>query len=83
MITAKELREQLENIPDDTVLVMQTDDEGNGYRYVNGVEFTPKGNSAANYYDPSSQECWRLAELDFMEYSKRQIAKLKVCAVVY
>lgn len=50
MITAKELRELLANIPDDTPIILQKDDEGNGYRYMNGLDFVADGDDA-NYFD--------------------------------
>lgn len=50
MITAKELREQLANIPDDTPIILQKDDEGNGYRYMNGIDFAQDGDDA-NFFD--------------------------------
>lgn len=62
MITVKELREQLANIPDDTPIILQTDDEGNGYRYVNGIDFAPPTDDDANYFN--GDDCVRKSDID-------------------
>lgn len=36
--TVKDLKEQLAELPDDLVLILQRDDEGNGYRYARGLD---------------------------------------------
>ena len=61
MITAKELREQLKNIPDDTPIILQTDDDGNGYRYINRIDFESDGDKA-NMFD--GEECVRAEDID-------------------
>jgi hypothetical protein len=77
MITAKQLREQLANVPDDTPIILQTDDEGNGYRYINGLDFEPGGDKA-NLFD--GEECIRVEDFDG-EYNSDTLYKL--VAVVY
>lgn len=76
MTTAKQLREQLANIPDDTRIIMQIDDEGNGYRYVNGIEFEAEGDDA-NCFDGES--CLRSHEVE--EYGSG--GDYTIVAVVY
>lgn len=62
MLTVADLKALLESIPDDTPIVMQKDDEGNGYRYMRGLEFIPTGDNA-NYFD-GSDECFRQSDLE-------------------
>jgi hypothetical protein len=65
MITAKQLREQLALVPDDTPIILQTDDEGNGYRYIRGLDFEPLEHDNANMFDGNyGGECFRKTELD-------------------
>lgn len=61
MITAKQLRELLANIPDDTPIILQKDDEGNGYRFMNGLDFEADGDMA-NYFN--GDECIRGEDIE-------------------
>lgn len=61
MITAKQLREQLANIPDNTMIILQADDEGNDYRYVNGIDYARDGGDV-NYFN--GEECVRKKDLE-------------------
>lgn len=80
-VTVKDLKKQLEALPDDMVLVMQADDEGNSYRYMRGVDGPAKGKSA-NYFNTEDRECYRGEDLKDMG-RKRTDADLQLCAVVY
>jgi hypothetical protein len=65
MITVKQLREMIAEYPDDTPVIMQKDDEGNGYRYMNGIEFNPVGHPESNYYNGEYDgECVRQSDID-------------------
>ena len=61
MITAKELREQLKDIPDDVKIILQTDDEGNGYRYIRGIDYEADGDNV-NYFN--GEDCIRREDLE-------------------
>ena len=39
VMTVKELKEILADVPDDTRIVLQMDEEGNGYRWAYGADF--------------------------------------------
>jgi len=80
MITAKELRQMLADVPDDTPIILQTDSEGNGYRYVNGIDFSPADNDEANLYDGEyGGECYRKSDIGEDE----EELDLQLVAVVY
>lgn len=93
MITVKQLREILADMPDDTPIVMQKDDEGNGYRYMNGIDFEPADSEDANFYDDSDYEgeCIRKSDVEYLmnEYGdedqteEEYLAKYKLVAVAY
>lgn len=61
MITAKKLRELLASIPDDTPIILQTDDEGNGYRFINGIDF--EEGEDGSYFD-GDESCIRQHEIE-------------------
>ena len=69
MIAAKELRELLATIPDDTPIVLQRDDEGNGYRYMHGLDFEPSGDEA-NYFNGSFRDGDCVKGKDFGEWAE-------------
>lgn len=76
MITAKELREQLANIPDSTPIILQTDDEGNGYRYIRGIDFEADGDKANMF---NGEDCFRAN--DVAEFGDE--SDFKLVAVVF
>lgn len=81
MFTAKDLKAILNNIPDDTPIVLQADDEGNSYRYMNGLEFIPNG-AESNYYNQEDSECVRQSDLDSDEIDPKEEGYV-LCAVAY
>jgi hypothetical protein len=81
MFTAKDLKEIVNSIPDDTPIILQSDDEGNSYRYMNGIEFFPSGEKS-NYYDENDNECWRQEDLDSEEIDPKEKGFV-LCAVAY
>lgn len=81
MFTAKDLKEMLNSIPDDTPIVLQKDDEGNGYRYMNGLEFIATGEKA-NFFNEEERECWRQDDLDGEEIVP-EAPEWVLCAVAY
>jgi hypothetical protein len=81
MYTIGDLKRDLAELDDSIPLVMQEDDEGNGYHYVRGVEFIPSGEHA-NYYDPKSRECLTGQDLEYYERDPKEEG-LKLCAVVF
>jgi hypothetical protein len=77
MITVKQLRNYLADLPDDIPIVLQKDDEGNGYRYMNGIDF--ETGDEANYFNEEG-ECVRAS--DFDEYLNKSDYPILV-AVAY
>lgn len=84
MFTVKELRELIKDMPEDTPIVLQADDEGNSYRYMNGIEFVPSGENS-NYFNEDDEKCVRQSDFEYLEI-KQETAKEEgfvLCAVVY
>ena len=80
--TVKDLKDILAEIPDDTPIVMQKDDEGNGYRLMRGIEFFDASKKKANFFNESEQECYRKEELKDLD-RKPTDKDLRLCAVAY
>lgn len=81
-LTVGQLKEILKNIPDDIPIIMQKDDEGNGYRYQRGLEFIPDGDQA-NFFDKDEAECYRREDLDFEGRDLEDDENLVLVAVAY
>lgn len=81
MFTAKDLKEILNNIPDDTPIVLQADDEGNSYRYMNGLEFIAQGQKS-NFFNAQDRECVKQEDLDSDEIDPKESGYV-LCAVAY
>lgn len=79
--TVKQLKEQIANLPDDMVLVLQADDEGNGYRFCNGID-GPLAGGEQNYFDEDNGECHREEDL-FEQGIKVKDTDYHLCAVLY
>jgi hypothetical protein len=80
MITVADLKAMLVGIPDETLIVLQKDDEGNGYRYMNGIDFAPPGSDETNYFD--GDECYRADDLEELDLEVDD-PDLVICAVVF
>lgn len=61
-ITVFRLKQQLELLPDSMLIVMQSDDEGNNYKYLRGIDGHQEGNDT-NFFDPTTKECFRGLDL--------------------
>lgn len=81
MFTAKQLKEMLKNIPDETPIVLQSDEEGNSYRYMNGLEFIANSEES-NYYNENDRECLKKSDLEDEERNPKEEGFV-LCAVVY
>ncbi len=82
MFTAKDLKEIINKIPDDTPIVLQNDDEGNGYRYMRGLEFISKGKDS-NYYNEENEQCLRKSDFEYYEIKNPKKEGYVLCAVAY
>lgn len=81
-LTAKQLKEFIALIPDDTPIVMQKDDEGNGYRLMTGIEFIPLNEDCANFFCENESEVFRKRHL--ADYGRSPSdPDLVLCAVTY
>ena len=80
-VTVKRLKELIKDMPDDVVLVMQSDDEGNSYRYLRGIECITEGEDA-NYFNEDEHECYRGSDLADLDRTPTD-DDLQLCAVVY
>lgn len=81
-LTAKQLKELIALIPDDTPIVMQKDDEGNGYRLMTGIEFIPFNEDRANFFCENESEVFRKEHLVDYDRSPSD-PDLVLCAVTY
>ncbi len=82
MFTAKDLKEIINQIPDDTPIVMQSDDEGNGYRFMRGLEFIAEGEKS-NFYHEENEQCIRKSEFAYFEIEDPKKEGYVLCAVAY
>lgn len=85
MFTAKQLKEIVNQIPDDTPIVLQADDEGNSYRYMNGLEFIASGEES-NFFNEEEEKCIRKSDFEYYEENygqKPEESGFILCAVVY
>ncbi len=78
MTTVKELIEDLSKLPEDSVVVLQKDSEGNGYSPLAGLE-------AAKYIPSTtcSGEVPCNEDIEGEEYSKEVVAKMLDCVVLW
>lgn len=87
MMTVKQLRESLANIPDDVVLILQKDDEGNGYRYMRGIDYAVPPNPDANFYSGEyGGECIRYSDILWEEENGFEFDRNTypiLCAIAY
>lgn len=74
MITVKQLKAQLADLPDDMPIILQTDDEGNGYRYIRGID------GDDSFFDSEEGECLTLEDVIFEEKQTTDYTKV---AVIY
>lgn len=81
MLTVAELRKLIKDLPDDTILVMQGDSEGNFYRGLNGVDFVIEGDKA-NYFDSEEDEVYRGEDLQHYDRDPEDV-DLQLCAVLF
>lgn len=80
--TVKDLKAILAKIPDDTPVVMQKDDEGNGYRLMSGIEFFPAGHEKSNFFYEEEGECYRQEDLEDLDREPTD-TDIQLCAVAY
>lgn len=64
MITVKELKSLIENLPDDMQIVLQRDSEGNGYEYLAGVDADGVNVSCDEGYLEIYDANWTATEAD-------------------
>ena len=75
-LTVGQLKAQLADYPDEAVIVMQGDDEGNSYKYLRGIEYIAEGDGANYFLTVEGDEvCWRKEDLEMLEISKRKWGK--------
>lgn len=84
MFTAKDLKEIVNSIPDDTPIILQGDDEGNSYRYMRGLEFFATGENS-NYYNEDEEQSIRKSDFEYCEVNPENPKEngYVLCAVVY
>lgn len=81
MFTVGDLKAQLANLPDDAVLVISEDDEGNSFWYMSGVDFEPTG-EWSSFYDTEAKRVYTRQDLDYLERDPAE-PTLQHCAVAY
>ena len=75
----KELKRQLENLPDYMKLVIQTDSEGNDYEEVRGIDVNSIKTDDGDVYDIT----WTADEACMEENEWKEIKKLPRVAIIY
>lgn len=65
-VTVFQLKAMLADLPDSMLIVMQSDDEGNSYKYLRGIEGESEGDKA-NYFHSEEHACYRGLDRESLE----------------
>lgn len=78
-MNVKELKKELENLPDDMELVLQIDSEGNGYEQVRGIDPNGIETPDGDIYDRR----WSADDACMEEDEWEEIKKLPSKGIIY